>query len=154
MMEALVAAAASALVGAMTTDAWGAAKEGFARVFTRGGKRQAELAEMRLTAAERQLEQAAADDRSRLREELAAAWQVRLRDLLEESPDAADELQAITDKVRAQLPTQQQIWVQQNVARDQSVLFANQGGNQQVHYHNGPTAPDGKASHEADGDPQ
>jgi len=97
----------------------------------------------RLGEAATQVAQANSNDQERIRQELLAAWQVRLQDLLEEYPDTRDELRALTEEVQAQLPPAQQTWIQQNLARDQAVVYGVQGGNQYIQYYGapGPTEP-------------
>jgi hypothetical protein len=49
---------------------------------------------------------------------VAPVWQQRLADLLEEYPDAADELRDWVQRLRADLPEPQQTWVHTYIARD------------------------------------
>lgn len=58
----------------------------------------------RLEAARSQLMGAAPGDAGQIRAELAAQWQVCLADLLEEYPQAAEELRAIIEEIRAPSP--------------------------------------------------
>jgi hypothetical protein len=69
-----------------------------------------------------------------------SAWQTRLSDLLAEVSDdagadseVAGELRDLTTTVLAQLPTSQQTWVMNVVAREGGRAFGVQGGD--VHYH-------------------
>jgi hypothetical protein len=138
MLETLAIAAATALVGAMATDVWQTARSGFARLFGRGDQRRQEVADKRLDEAATKV--AEATDQERVRQELLAAWQVRLQDLLEEHPEAEDELRTLTEQVKTQLPAAQQAWVQHNIARDQGTVQAVQGGNQYIYGTPGPAA--------------
>jgi hypothetical protein len=112
LAEALAALAASggtALVAAAATDAWQSARAGFARLFTHGERRH-ELIESRLDQTATEVECAIEPDV--VRDRLLPDWQIRLSDLLEERPDFAEELRALTSRVQAQLPAAQQAWVQ------------------------------------------
>jgi hypothetical protein len=140
-LEPLLNASAAALVGAMASDAWQAAKSGFTRLFGRGDQRREELAGARLDAAATQVAQVNDNDRERVRQELLPVWQVRLRDLVEEYPEAVEELRALTDRIQAQLPAAQQAWVQHNLARGHGTVYGVQAGDQHIHYHGTPDPP-------------
>ena len=141
MLETLAAAGATALIGAIATDVWQAARSGFARLFGRGDQRRQELVDKRLAEAATQVTQADPSDQERARQELRAAWQVRLRDLLEEHPGAEEELRTLTEQVQAQLPAAQPAWVQHNLAREHGTVYGVMGGNQYIYGTPGPTAP-------------
>jgi hypothetical protein len=141
MLEALAVAGAAALVGAMATDAWQAARVEFAKLFGRGDRQKQELADRRLDQAAAQVTQADHDNQDRIRGELLAAWQVRLQDLLDEHPDLEEELRTLTAQVQAQLPATQQTWVQHNLSRDHSTIYGVQAGDQHIHYHSMPEQP-------------
>jgi hypothetical protein len=95
----LAAAAATALIAAMTTDGWQQARSAIVRLWRRVYPNRAEtigdeLAEVRPEAlAARQQGDAGAE------EGLAADWQRRLRRLLEADPEVAAELQRVLDHV-------------------------------------------------------
>jgi hypothetical protein len=139
LLETLAAAGATALIGAMATDAWQAARVGFANLFGRGNRRRQDFTDGRLDQAAAQVAQADHDNQDRVRAELLAAWQVRLQDLLEEHPDAVEELRMLTAQVQAQLPAAQQAWVQHNLARGRGTVYGVQAGDQHIHY---PGTPD------------
>jgi hypothetical protein len=141
MLETLAVAGATALVGAMATDAWQAARAGFAKLFGRGGQQKRELADRRLDQAAAQVAHADHDNQDRVRGELLAAWQIRLQDLLDEHPDALEELRTLTAQVQAQLPAAQQAWMQHNLARDHGTVYGVQAGDQHIHYHRTPAPP-------------
>jgi hypothetical protein len=141
VLETLVVAGASALIGAIATDAWQTARSGFAKLLGRGDRQKQELADRRLDEAAAQVAQAGHDNQDRVRGELLAAWQVRLQDLLEEHPDAMDELRILTAQVQAQLPAAQQAWVQHNLASGHGTVYGVQAGDQHIHYHGTPDAP-------------
>lgn len=130
---ALAAAGGSALVGAVATDAWNAARDGVLALFGRAGERRREVAAARLDADAAAIEAAPEGDRDEVRAQLLPSWQTRLADLLEEYPEAREELTAWVKRVRDQLPPGQQSWVQNNIAREHGTVFAVQGGTQHIH---------------------
>jgi hypothetical protein len=107
MLEALLALAAMAgntVVAAATTDAWEAARRGFARLLGRGDAKREQLADRRLEKTRQELAGLSGQELETARTELARAWQVRVADLLEEDPGVEAELRAVVEEVRAQLP--------------------------------------------------
>lgn len=141
-LAALAGAGATALVGAMATDAWQVTRNGFARLFGRGDSGREELAERRLDDAAAALARASDGEHDRVRLEMLPAWRTRLEDLLEEDPQAAPDLEVLTEQIRAQLPAVQQVWVQNNVARYGGTVFAVQHGTQHIHDRHGATTPE------------
>jgi hypothetical protein len=115
-IEAAAAAGGTALIGAAATDAWQTARDGVVKLFARGGKRRAELVGDRLDRDVAAILAAGPGERDEARARLLSGWQMRLADLLEEFPDAREELSAWTQQVRAQLPAAQTAWVQNIVA--------------------------------------
>jgi hypothetical protein len=102
---ALAAMAAGWVVAsAATPDAWGVAKRGVARLLGRGDPERERLAEGRLDQTREELQTTDGQGREQARARLEAAWQARLADLLEEHPDAAGDLKAVVDEIRAALP--------------------------------------------------
>src|SRR6516165_1709331 len=98
MLEALIAMAALAgntVVAAATTDAWEAARRGFARLLGRGDPDRTKMAEQRLDQTRQQLEGADGEELEKAQADLAKAWQVRLADLLEENPGVEADLRAL-----------------------------------------------------------
>jgi hypothetical protein len=90
----LAQTAANTLVGAAATQTWNTTRTGFLHLFHRGGRH--DLAERRLDDTSGDIERAPdAAERDRVRAELAGAWQTRLRDLLEEHPEAVAELRVL-----------------------------------------------------------
>lgn len=99
-IAALVGLASNTLVSSMVTDAWEATRHRIACLFSRGeGNRPDAAAERRLETARSQLMCAAPGDVDQVRTELAAQWRVRLADLLEEHPEAAEELAEIVEEI-------------------------------------------------------
>ncbi|WP_203856049.1 hypothetical protein [Plantactinospora mayteni] len=145
MTEALAVLAANggaALVAAMATDAWQAARNGTARLFGRQGSQRQAAIEAQLDGNIVLVERAS--DPAQARHGLAPLWQMELIRLLEEHPEAEAELRELVTHIRDALPAAQQQWTQvvmTNIARDNSRLFAALGGN--VIYHEYPSSTAG-----------
>jgi hypothetical protein len=102
-VAALAAAGGSALIGAAATDAWNSARDGVLALFGRGGDRRREVAAARLDADAAEIEAAGAGERDEVRARVLPGWQTRLADLLEEYPEAREELTAWVQRVLADL---------------------------------------------------
>ena len=100
---ALAALAGNTVVAAATTDAWEAARRGFARLLGRGDPDRTMVAERRLAETREQLTGAEGADLEQARAALAERWAGRLADLLEEYPDAEADLRALIQEVQAAL---------------------------------------------------
>jgi hypothetical protein len=96
--------AGQTVVTAASTDAWGKAKAGLARLLGRGDPGRTRAAEDRLEGMRGQLASAPAAELDRVREVEAVRWQARLEDLLEEYPGVAADLEALVSLIRAELP--------------------------------------------------
>lgn len=94
-LAALAAAGGTALVSAMSTDAWMSAKQGFARLLGRGKPERQEVAEQRLEHSRQELTGATGTELERVRAAQEAAWRLRLSDLLEDDPASEAELRAL-----------------------------------------------------------
>ncbi|TDU87590.1 hypothetical protein EV138_1114 [Kribbella voronezhensis] len=106
LLEALLALAALAgntVVTAAVTDAWGAAKSGFARLLGRGDPEKVEAAERRLDETREQLAGATGADLERARAALEARWTTRLADLLEDDPGVEGDMRALVEQIQAQV---------------------------------------------------
>lgn len=99
---ALAALAGNALVQAMVTDGWEGVRHKIARIFGRG--RPDPKVEQRLDASRSRLVEALPTELEQVRSVLAEQWQTRFSDLLDDHPDAEDELRALVDEIRASLP--------------------------------------------------
>jgi hypothetical protein len=104
VLMALAALAGNTVVTAAVTDAWEAARKGFARLLGRGDPDKTRLAEQRLEETRDQLAEAGGADLERIRAALEAQWVTRLEDLLEEDPGVETELRTLVQEVQAQLP--------------------------------------------------
>ncbi|MCX4546564.1 hypothetical protein [Streptomyces sp. NBC_01565] len=134
-MAGLALTGATTVVAAMATDAWQTTRTGMGVLFRRGGPVRQEAVEAQL-AGDAELV-ALDDDAEGARRDLIPAWNRRLGALLSQYPDAAEDLRALIDEVRAALPRPEQQWTQHNTARDNGRVFAAQNGNIIVH-----TGPD------------
>ncbi len=103
-LMALAALAGNTVVAAATTDAWEAARRGFARLLGRGDPKQEQLAEQRLAETREQLTGAQGQDLGRARAVLAERWAGRLADLLEGHPQAEADLRALVQQIQEALP--------------------------------------------------
>ncbi|BCJ46708.1 hypothetical protein GCM10010168_37700 [Actinoplanes ianthinogenes] len=133
-LSTLAATTGSAIVGAMATDAWTLARARVTRLFARTDADRAPVVEGQLDDDESLISHAAAIEQDRARAELAPAWRRRFARLLEEHPDAQDEVRAVLAEVAAALPDRQRAWIQTNVTHG-GTTFAVQGGTQQISYH-------------------
>jgi hypothetical protein len=103
-LMALASIAGNTVVAAAATDAWEAARRGFARLLGRGDPNRTKVTELRLAETHAQLTGAAGADLEPARTALEAQWVTRLADLLEEDPGAEAELRALVEEIRAALP--------------------------------------------------
>jgi hypothetical protein len=101
---ALAALAGNTVVTAAVTDAWEAARKGFARLLGRGDPAKTKLADERLAETHDQLTQATGADLEPVQAALEAQWVTRMRDLLQEDPDVEAELRTLVQNIQAQLP--------------------------------------------------
>jgi hypothetical protein len=92
------------VAAAATTDAWEAARRGFARLLGRGDPDQTKMAEQRLAETREQLTGAEGQDLEQARAALAERWAGRLADLLEEHPDVEADLRVLVQEIQAALP--------------------------------------------------
>ncbi|MFE7568959.1 hypothetical protein ACFU76_18680 [Streptomyces sp. NPDC057539] len=132
-MTALALTGATTVVAAMATDAWQTTRTGMAVLFRRSGRTQQAAVEAQLEGNAALVAQA--EDPERARQALLPVWQLQLEALLRRHPDATDDLRALVDEVRAELPRAEQHWVQTNIARDNGRIFASQQGDVIVHEH-------------------
>jgi hypothetical protein len=102
-LMALAALAGNTVVTAAVTDAWEAARKGFARLLGRGDPDKTKAAERRLEETHDQLIQATGGDQERVRAALEAQWTTRLADLLEDDPGVEADLRALVEQIQAQM---------------------------------------------------
>jgi hypothetical protein len=102
-LVALAALAGNTVVTAAVTDAWEAARTGFARLLGRGDPDKTKAAERRLEETHDQLAQATGADLERVRAALEAQWTTRLADLLEDDSGLEGDLRALVDQIQAQV---------------------------------------------------
>ncbi|MEV3987580.1 hypothetical protein AB0J57_01590 [Streptomyces sp. NPDC049837] len=135
-LMALAGAGATALIGAMATDAWQGARGGIVRLFGRDDENRGAVVAAQLDEDAVLVGRTDPAEEDRVREELVPVWRRRLVVLLEEHPDAEEDLRGLVERVRGGLPDERRVWVQTNTARDSATLFAVQGGS--IHYHQAP----------------
>ncbi|WP_254705775.1 hypothetical protein [Streptomyces vilmorinianum] len=128
-LTALAAAGGGAVVAAMATDAWQVTRDGVVRLFRGRAEVEGRLEEDAALVAGAEDAQAADD----ARQALVPAWALRLRALLAEHPEYADELRAL---IRDAPGAQQS--VQHNTAHDNARVFGVQHGN--IVFHRNPDA--------------
>ena len=97
----LASLAGRTLVTAVVTDAWEAARKGFARLLGRGDPDQVRRIERRQDETRSLLTGPAGTDRDLAYATLEAQWVTRLGDLLEEDPNAEVDLRALVEEIRA-----------------------------------------------------
>ena len=103
-LMALAMLAGNTVVAAATTDAWEAARHGFARLLGRGDPERTMVAERRLAETHEQLAGAVGGDLESARSALQAQWVTRLVDLLEEDPAVEADLRALVQEIQTSLP--------------------------------------------------
>ncbi|MEU6984897.1 hypothetical protein ABZ946_15965 [Streptomyces sp. NPDC046324] len=125
-LTALAAAGGGAVVAAMASDAWQVTRDGVVRLFRGRAEVAGRLEEDAALVA-------GAEDADEARQALVPAWALRLRALLAEHPEYADELrELIRDAPGAQHS------VQRNTAHDNGRVFGVQYGN--IVFHRDPGA--------------
>ena len=102
-LMALATLAGNTVVTAAVTDAWEAARKGFARLLGRGDPEKTKAVERRLEETHDQLAQATGSDLERVRAALEAQWTTRLADLLEDNPGVEADLRALVEQIQAQV---------------------------------------------------
>lgn len=123
-LTALAAAGGGAVVAAMATDAWQVTRDGVVRLFRGRAEVEGRLDEDAALVA-------GAEDPDGARQALVPAWALRLRALLTEHPECAEELRAlIRDTPGGQHS------VQHNTAHDNGRVFGVQHGN--IVFHQNP----------------
>jgi hypothetical protein len=107
--------AAAGLIVAMTTDGWHVFCGWFSRLLGHGEQATEEHHLRRMSRDSEQLAALPLGERPHLAAALEADWRVRFRDLLEEHPELASELQALIARVAAAAPPTQTVKISQNV---------------------------------------
>lgn len=127
-LDALAQTAAQTLVAAATTDAWGKAKAMIAKLFGRGDPARAEASERRLEETRSWLAAAPQSEILNTRITQVAAWQVRIRDFLEENFDAEPEIQAIVAALTAELRTSPAATIIRGISAGRNITITSRGG--------------------------
>jgi len=140
-LMALAALAGNTVVTAAVTDAWEAARKGFARLLGRGDPDKTKLAERRLAETHDQLTHAKGADLDRVRAALEGQWVTRLADLLEEDPGVEADLRDLVEEIRAQLPAGVVSAADHSVAAGRDVNITASGGGTAAGVIHGNVAP-------------
>lgn len=140
-LMALVSLAGQTVVAAAVTDAWETTRERFARLFGRGTADGA--TERLLDATHSQISAAAPANVRRVKEEAAAGWVVRLKDLLVDEPGAEAELRVIVGEVLALLPAGSVSVPGYSLAAGRDVTIEASGGGVAVGVIHGNVSPPG-----------
>ncbi|MFI9174598.1 hypothetical protein [Streptomyces lincolnensis] len=129
-LTTLAAAGSAALVNAASTDVWQSARDRFVRLLGRDDAGRTETAARRLDAL-RGIAQEPGNERALA--EARRAWRLRLEDLLEEHPDAADELRSAIAELPPPRPTATAANHQVNHAYDHGTVNSVQNGDLTIH---------------------
>ncbi|MFG3493845.1 hypothetical protein [Streptomyces sp. NPDC047928] len=97
-MDPIVAAAGTALVGAMATDAWRQARTAVVALWQRVHPERVPAVEAELEETRDDVLAARADGDTDAERDLAGDWERRLRRLLREDPSLGDELRRVLDE--------------------------------------------------------
>lgn len=98
-MDPIVLAAGTALVTAMATDGWQAARDGAVTLWRKVRPEQADAVEAELVEVREQVLEARRDSDPDTEQALAGSWQVRLQQLLRADPSLAGEIKRVLDEV-------------------------------------------------------
>src|SRR5712671_6721986 len=140
-LMALAALAGNTVVAAATTDAWEAARRGFARLLGRGDPDRTQLAEQRLAETREKLTGAEGQDLEQARAALAERWAGRLADLLEENPGVEADLRALVQEIQAALPAGVVSAADHSVAGGRDVIITASGSGTAAGVIHGNVAP-------------
>ncbi|MFD7955001.1 hypothetical protein ACFV4X_16070 [Streptomyces ardesiacus] len=96
-LTALAVSGATTLVGLMVSESWTQARDRVARFFARGGEQGS--AEEELVRSQQALMAARAAQDDLAGADIEAEWRMRLRRVLQDDPQAADELRTLLSEV-------------------------------------------------------
>lgn len=96
-MTALASTAGTTVVTLMATDAWERTRDGIAALWRRVHPERADTVAAELEATREDLASAQAGGDEDAVQELQAEWRARIRRLLREQPEAAEELRRLLD---------------------------------------------------------
>ncbi|WP_214415489.1 hypothetical protein [Sphaerisporangium fuscum] len=126
-MDPIVVAAATALVGAMATDAWQQTRTAMVDWWRKVRREQAETVHTELESTQVQVLAARERGDADTEQALAGIWQLRLQQMLDEDPAIGPQLQRLLDEhLTPSLLSTEQSRIQQNItahAHDQSRQF-------------------------------
>ncbi|MFD8216330.1 hypothetical protein ACFV2U_21930 [Streptomyces sp. NPDC059697] len=116
-VAALAQAGGTTLVTAMASDAWQGVRDAFGRLLGRGNADRENRALARLDAAAATVAQTSGQDGDAVLGQVAGQWQTRLQDFLEEYPEAREQLEALIEQARSQVPEEHAVHVTQTISR-------------------------------------
>ncbi|MDT0317057.1 hypothetical protein [Streptomyces millisiae] len=142
-MSVLAMAGATTIVGAMATSAWEATRGRVAELFRRRGADEPATVGAQLDGDARLVTDD--PDPQAAREDLLRPWARRLAALLNEHPEAGEDVRLLVERAAAELPPGTQQWVQHVTAHAGGTAFGAQGPGSSVHVHlpSTPGADDG-----------
>jgi hypothetical protein len=123
-LVALASAAAAALVGAMAKDGWSQAKAGMVALWRRHRPGQDVAVEDALESSRGEIVNADEAAHQGLVDLVQGRWQGRLETLLEEHPEAANDLLVLVEQLRALTGKQDTVQVVQHVHADRDAYTA------------------------------
>lgn len=128
-VEEYITAAADVLVGAAGTEAWDSARAEFGEVLVRENRVGEVKVRRWLDELAGRAEGTDPGERAEILSSERHYWFARLRDLAADEPAIVEELRTVVARLKERAPAEKQEWVQHNVAKDNSRLFATQHGN-------------------------
>jgi hypothetical protein len=120
----LASSAAAALVGAMTKDGWSHAKIGVIALWRRHRPSQVAAVEEALVSTRTELTTDGGAGVQRVAPVVESRWRGRLETLLEEHPESADDIVALTEQLRSLSGEQDSASVVQHMHADRDVYAA------------------------------
>ncbi|MEU9413339.1 hypothetical protein AB0E08_47680 [Streptomyces sp. NPDC048281] len=141
LIAALATSGATALVAAAATDTWQSTRDAFARVFQRAGRDDVVTGELDHVVA--RLEHAdATNGQHATLDELTTLWAARLREVLQEYPEASVDIRAAIDLAqRAAAATPREGALGDLSVRSARDVYVS-GRDQTITHHHSPVAPD------------
>ncbi|MFE9687368.1 hypothetical protein [Streptomyces sp. NPDC006285] len=142
LIAALATSGATALVAAAATDTWQSTRDAFARVFRRAGRDDVVTAELDNVVARLNREDAVDGQRATL-DTLTALWAARLREVLQDYPEAAADIQDAIDQAHTGVTPRDGALGDLSVRSARDVYVS--GRDQTITHHHSPATPDHNA---------
>ncbi|TDC79713.1 hypothetical protein [Streptomyces hainanensis] len=132
-MSVLAMAGATTIVAAMATSAWDTTRARAAALFRRRGEEEPAALGAQLDGDARLV--ADDPDPDAAREDLLRPWARRLAMLLNDHPEAGEDVRLLVERAAADLPPGAQHWAQHITAHAGGTAFGAQGPGSSVHVH-------------------